>query len=1255
MAIKTRQTDGTGVTNENAPLTNEELDNNFIELVAEDALKANLSGAAFTGQVTISTSTENALDILAGTNNQRLLRLSHPTAPTDAGGYFDFNSDGTTDNNVVTFGVEYSGTDYDVLNIQRSTQRVGIGTILPITNLDIIGANDTTFDTPYTILLQGSDAYNSGNAGSGIVFAGEYNSSEERTAFATISGIKENTTDGNFTGALLFGTRKSSGLDIESMRLDSSGNLGVNNSSPSSYYGDYKLVVGNHSANSPDKQTSITIASEAGTTGYLFFSDGTSGAEQYQGQVRYNHSVDRMEFVVNSSATTASDMSIDSSGRVGIGTVSQTQKLEVNGSAQFANSIYKRFQAAVATNTKVPVQWKDDGTTTLNTEYTYEFELTVTGTGTNTGAKYIAYYRNPWFLHCVSRSGSVSNHPQGIIEDSQFKMFHTHPSTYTISCHVKATARGDSDNTQGLFGADGVIANIDNTTRFYTGSDGQPVEQARLTSSGDFATSNRLLNSQGARLHNEPASGLLGTGMNMTNIGAVDTGVNYSGSDANARGIVWTGKYYIVVNYAALSGKGRFYRLNGDLSQGEFKNGSVTLDHNETDLFYPHGGAWDGRYLAVVGRDNINNQGFYLNIFDVDNLTSGYATRIAKIDLSAITGGTGLAGIGYAEGLYWIRFGTALVGFEVDLASQTATVVINKSDVGYTLGGQAITYDGSHLYITQNGEAMYQHSLDGDLVASQSTGNITNCTALTWNGQEFIGIRYDTGDIYAIPVTHESYSHHYIQGNRVLTTEDDSRFVDQEEVTATVPASGWYRVAQSSASAGRGDFDISVFTTGGNYTPQSVHIRGHKTWQNSGIITSAESSGGYWNAARITTNGTNSWLEVYFTSSILSGQLRIEQRGIAYNRFSPLSGTLSAGGDTVIDTLDNLSTGFNSKYLHAQSSGYVGAAYDYRSNTRWFINNASNTTPATSGTTQNCPLRIRGGDNAVLDFGVNGGSGAWIQATNATSLNLVYPLLLNQNGGNVGINTDSPEEKLEVNGNLLIAKTNDPELKIVGLDADDTASLLLLENNTSKQYGFEHHYNGNENIYKFRRYDGTVGVSTDVFTVPRNSSNVTFAGEIQPQTLTLNDINGTVDSYWKIYAWDSELQITTRNSNGTFRSAPIRVSYTDSDVIFEGEVTVNSDERIKDNIEQIDGALEKVQAIRGVTFTRNDTEDDRTHVGVIAQEVEKVLPEVVKDGEDGIKSVAYANMVGLLIEAIKEQQTQIDDLKAEVTRLKGFE
>jgi putative lipoic acid-binding regulatory protein len=101
-----------------------------------------------------------------------------------------------------------------------------------------------------------------------------------------------------------------------------------------------------------------------------------------------------------------------------------------------------------------------------------------------------------------------------------------------------------------------------------------------------------------------------------------------------------------------------------------------------------------------------------------------------------------------------------------------------------------------------------------------------------------------------------------------------------------------------------------------------------------------------------------------------------------------------------------------------------------------------------------------------------------------------------------------------------------------------------------------------------------------------------------------------------------------------------------------GTVTANSDRRIKKNIVTIESALDKVLKLRGVTYQRTDVEDDKVLMGVVAQEVEQIIPEVVSLGDpddpDSIKSVSYGNMVGVLIEAIKEQQLQIDELKKQI-------
>jgi len=93
----------------------------------------------------------------------------------------------------------------------------------------------------------------------------------------------------------------------------------------------------------------------------------------------------------------------------------------------------------------------------------------------------------------------------------------------------------------------------------------------------------------------------------------------------------------------------------------------------------------------------------------------------------------------------------------------------------------------------------------------------------------------------------------------------------------------------------------------------------------------------------------------------------------------------------------------------------------------------------------------------------------------------------------------------------------------------------------------------------------------------------------------------------------------------------------------------SSDERLKDNIELISNPIEKVQSLKGVTWNWNDNADELQqslpNVGVIAQDVEKVLPQLVTDRDNGFKGVDYAKLTGLLIEAVKDQQKQIDELK----------
>ena len=132
------------------------------------------------------------------------------------------------------------------------------------------------------------------------------------------------------------------------------------------------------------------------------------------------------------------------------------------------------------------------------------------------------------------------------------------------------------------------------------------------------------------------------------------------------------------------------------------------------------------------------------------------------------------------------------------------------------------------------------------------------------------------------------------------------------------------------------------------------------------------------------------------------------------------------------------------------------------------------------------------------------------------------------------------------------------------------------------------------------------------------------------------DLNGGIGNF---YIRDGSTTRFTFNDNGAFTAT--------------GNITAFSDIRLKENIEVIPNALDKVSQIRGVTYDRNDMEDEPRQAGVVAQEVEKVLPEVVSINEDGIKSVAYGNLVSLLIEAVKEQQSQIEVLTERVNQLES--
>jgi hypothetical protein len=99
-----------------------------------------------------------------------------------------------------------------------------------------------------------------------------------------------------------------------------------------------------------------------------------------------------------------------------------------------------------------------------------------------------------------------------------------------------------------------------------------------------------------------------------------------------------------------------------------------------------------------------------------------------------------------------------------------------------------------------------------------------------------------------------------------------------------------------------------------------------------------------------------------------------------------------------------------------------------------------------------------------------------------------------------------------------------------------------------------------------------------------------------------------------------------------------------------GNINSNSDIKLKTNIKILTNSLDKVLQMRGVEFDRIDIEG-KHQIGFIAQEIEEIYPELVSENQ-GTKSVAYGNITAILVEAIKEQQEQINSLRQEIADLK---
>ena len=150
-----------------------------------------------------------------------------------------------------------------------------------------------------------------------------------------------------------------------------------------------------------------------------------------------------------------------------------------------------------------------------------------------------------------------------------------------------------------------------------------------------------------------------------------------------------------------------------------------------------------------------------------------------------------------------------------------------------------------------------------------------------------------------------------------------------------------------------------------------------------------------------------------------------------------------------------------------------------------------------------------------------------------------------------------------------------------------------------------------------------------------------------------NLLGSTVTNSATQFSLDNTAFVIGNGTNENNRSDALTVLF-DGTTTIAGDLNLNSDARLKANIISLGSTLAKLLQIDGKTYTMKKDENKKQKIGVLAQDIEKVFPELVSES-NGVKSVNYQGLVPVLINALKEQDTKLNKQQAEINRLKEQE
>ena len=601
------------------------------------------------------------------------------------------------------------------------------------------------------------------------------------------------------------------------------------------------------------------------------------------------------------------------------------------------------------------------------------------------------------------------------------------------------------------------------------------------------------------------------------------------------------------------------------------------------------------------------------------NITANNSTNFGGLSLATVQSQiTGNAAIAYSNA---VANAAALYQTTAGLSANVATLTSNNST---NFGGLSLATVQSQ--ITGNAATAYSNAI-------AIAANATNLTTGTVNNARLPA----TIDVTTVNAATHSVGSIVVANSQGLTTSANVNIAATGELVIA-PGAGIF------ANGGLGTAGQALLSNGSSvyWGPATTAVR--QTFTSTAGQTTFTVSGGYtpnlldvfYNGAKLI-NGTevtvNNGTTVVLASGAANGAT-IDVVGYTASTLNILN-AVAKSGDTMTGTLNLPSNGLTVGTTQlVVAGGNVGVGTGSPSSTLTIVGSLSTTNATTTSNTVTI--------GTAAYFVANGNVGIGTSAP-VTPLHVISSItaggtgnngkLLGRNGSNTSV--------MDFGVAAGTAVAND-----VGLYNLTTTGDLVLGTNNTERMRISAGGNaaiGTSNTTSARlRVDTTGGQDYG-----RTNPNIFLTNTNDPGIRMLNTSNASLNHSAAMYVPSGAGGWAVTCDNNMVFDIFVDIN---GNFLARGNVTAYSDENLKEEISTIQEAVNTVSKLRGVTYKRRDT--GSKGIGVIAQEVQTVIPEVVQQNGDYL-SVAYGNMVGLLIEAIKEQQEKITNLESRINNLMG--